>query len=94
MACLEVANLKLLKLLLGNHGLTTSGPKVELVQRVHNNITRIRESQGLQFEEAISMLAEDGPNDEEDVEDDLIYFVCLIGDVFEGNDIVICGSRK
>ena len=76
-----VANLKVL---LGNHGLTTSGPKVELVQWVCNNITRIRESQGLQYEEAISMLEEDGPNDEEDVEDDLICFVCLTGDVSEG----------
>ena len=82
-----VANLKLL---LGNHGLTTSGPKVELVQRVHNNIARIRESQGLQSKEAISMLEEDGPNEDEDVEDDLICFVCLTGDVSEGNDIVIC----
>ena len=33
-----------LKLLLGKHGLPTSGPMVELVQRVHNNIARIPES--------------------------------------------------
>jgi hypothetical protein len=37
-----------LRLLLGHHGLTISGTKVELVQRVHNHIDRIRESHGLQ----------------------------------------------
>ena len=52
-----VANLKLL---LGNHGLTTSGPKVELVHPVHNNISRIRECQGLQCDEAIDMPNEEG----------------------------------
>ena len=82
-----VANLKLL---LGNHGLTTSGPKVELVQRVHNNIARIRESQGLQSDEAIDMPDEEGDANDEGEDDELICFVCLKGDVSDDNDIVIC----
>ena len=36
------------------------------------------------------MLEEDGTNENEDVKDDLICFVCLTGDVSEGNDIVSC----
>ena len=44
-----------LKLLLAHHDLTTSGPKVELVQRVHNHIDRIREAHGLQSNEAVNV---------------------------------------
>ena len=44
-----------LRLLLGHHGLTISGTKVELVQCVHNQIDRIRESHGLQSDKAIDV---------------------------------------
>ena len=40
------------------------------------------------------MLEEDGPNDDEDVEDDLIYPVCLTGYFSNGNDIVICDGDQ
>ena len=44
-----------LRLLLGHHGLVISGTKVELMQRVHNHIDRIRESHWLQSDKAIDV---------------------------------------
>ena len=83
-----VANLKLL---LAYHELTTSGPKVELVQRVHNHIDGIREAHGLQSDEAVNVDEHVGGDFEEgDNEDDNVCFMCQSGVVSEGNDILIC----
>ena len=43
------------KIVLANHRLTTSDPKTELVQRVHNHIDHIRILQALQPEAAVGV---------------------------------------
>ena len=81
-----------LKTILGNHGLTNSGSKAELVQRVHNNINSIREALGLQPDDAVDVeehVQGDAESDDGD-EGELVCFVCLQGDVSEGDDILIC----
>uniref|UniRef100_A0A7S1JCR9 SAP domain-containing protein n=1 Tax=Eutreptiella gymnastica TaxID=73025 RepID=A0A7S1JCR9_9EUGL len=70
-----VANLKII---LGNHGLTNSGSKAELIQRVHNNINSIREALGLQPDDAVDVeehVQGDAESDDGD-EGELVCFAC------------------
>mmetsp|Transcript_86313 Transcript_86313/g.150414 ORF Transcript_86313/g.150414 Transcript_86313/m.150414 type:complete len:80 (+) Transcript_86313:108-347(+) len=66
------------KTILGNHGLTNSGSKAELVQRVHNNINSIREALGLQPDDAVVVeehVQGDAESDDGD-EGELVCFAC------------------
>ena len=59
---------------------------------MHNNINSIREALGLQPDDAVDVEEHrqgDAESDDGD-EGELVCFVCLQGDVSEGNDILIC----
>ena len=87
-----MGNVSHLKRVLMHQGLYSSGPKLELVQRVYNCINLVR-GHTLPMEDAEIAHVEEGlQTDTEGDDSDIVCVKCLSGEVSDGNDILICNG--